>query len=35
MELYIRKAKLTVLDKYEVTDSRNTKVFGIREESQQ
>ena len=32
MELYIRKAKLTVLDKYEVTDSRNNKVFGIREE---
>ena len=32
MELYIKKAKLTVLDKYEVTDNKGNKVFEIRGE---
>ncbi len=32
MEFFIKKAKLTVLDKYEVTDSKGNKVFDIRGE---
>ena len=32
MELFIKKARLTPLDKYEVTDSKGNKVFGIRED---
>ena len=32
MELYIKKTKLTVLDIYEITDSKNNKVYGVREE---
>ena len=32
MELYIKKAKLTVLDNYEVTDEKGNKVFNIKGE---
>lgn len=32
MELYIKKAKLTVLDKYEVTDRKGNIVYDIRGE---
>ena len=32
MELYIKKAKLTVLDKYEVTDRKGSLVYDIRGE---
>ena len=32
MELYIKKAKLTVLDKYEVTDRKGNLVYDIRGE---
>ncbi len=32
MELYIKKAKLTVLDKYEVTDNKGNKLYDIKGE---
>ena len=32
MELYIKKAKLTALDKYEVTDNKDKQIFDIRGE---
>ncbi len=32
MELLIKKAKITALEKYEVTDSKGNKIFGVKGE---